>query len=207
MIAIGRNDASLAHGAARTIHAGQTENANRHFGRVVDSTSVKQMLASLRKYFAEQIVHVRVDRATGSRAKGSVILMVPWLGSDFSMIVVKFDARRDPMVRICTPPIRIDRHAVARGLQRTIGRSDMTELGRRAFDHLATAGAHAVAWDRERVAPTDVSIAGRGIALLCSWDGRQMTVGTWLDGATAADPHIRRLAASEDITIRFSTEV
>lgn len=200
-VTIHRNDDTLAHGCARSIHAEQSENALRHVGKVKVSTSVKAFVGNLRKYFDDQVLDIKVDRATGSRARASAILLVADARKDFAVVVTKFDARFDPPVCVRTPPLTIARHTIARGLQRTIGAADMAELARRASDHLMIAAGSALVWSTQGYMPCEVVIAGQGVALLCDWDGRRMTINTWLDGSTAADPEIRRLASSDEVTI------
>lgn len=200
-IAIARNDPQLAHGAARSIHAGQRQDIIRHFGKVIAARNVRSFTAALHDHFQDQIISIKVKRAIGSRAYASAIILTV-AGDGYGVAAVVFDARAERRVSIRQARVWIDRHAIARGFQRTLGRSDMAEVIHRLGGHLA----YAVMTAGQSVgqAPKTVTIVGQGVALLGTFDGEWLDVGTWLDGGTAADPVIRRLAASEEITVLSS---
>ena len=200
-IAISRNDPQLAHGAARSVHAHQNEIVDRHTHKLCDARSVKQFVGLLNQHFKDQIIDLQVDRPYGSRASASVILLLVTPRGNFTVGKLRYDARKDRRVSVSHYPVTIDRHAIARAFQRTTGVADMAEVIRRAGLHLAMAAISVIDWRAAHTRPSKVTIVGQGIALLGTFDGEWLDIGTWIEGATAADPEIRRLAASEGITV------
>ena len=142
MIAIARNEASLAHGAARNAHASLTDTDDRHFVKVRLARNVRGFVAALRKHFGDRLLGLHVLRATGGRAfAGALMLDATMCGAGFVPVVLRFQGKppAGQKVTTWTAPVLITRHALARLFQRSTGSTDIAEACRCISEHVGAA--------------------------------------------------------------------
>lgn len=202
---IGRNDSTLAHALAKGAAGEQFHrDVARLHSRVdtyVGKRTMKGAFRELRAVFGERVIYEQIDREKGSRAKGFLFILEPLSGGDMVLIMI---AWAKGQVKQHSTPVVVTRHALARLMQRTVGEADLPACIERLRSYVMVGTVESVAAGLEKTKDMDLTVAGKGGALMFRREGRMLVAKTWMDSEMMADPKLRAAANDPDFTTWWS---
>lgn len=123
---IRHNDDRLAHGVVKSAAIEQIEIAERTVRRLRKSANATKFALGCVSYFGQRICTLQPgSKLTGSRAKVDMVAFEPTQAGDYVALRIYWRGDRQPHVFVKMTRIIIDRHCVARYLQRTAGNGDV----------------------------------------------------------------------------------
>jgi hypothetical protein len=162
------NDATLAHSLAKHEIEKAHDRLNSGFGlKILGSRTVKEFAKWVDTLFRGRIIDSNIGRIVGSRASAGVVLADGDGNGNLTLVQLIFDAKRPFPYRVSAHviPIVIQRHALARLMQRVVGESSLSKVITAIHPHLQ----ETLAWvvkNNPLDPDVEVAIAGRGVELV-----------------------------------------
>lgn len=195
---IAKNDPRLAHAlAGRALGAAQKRIGDM-MARAGDGGGPKKLLRELREMNRGMIVAEFIARDTTSRPQWAIVFAAPAADHGLELIAVAMNNNR----RRTYPVALVTSHAIARAMQRTVGRADLKEVFAMLHPHLRAIVKVLIL---RRAGPGTIeAINGRGA--LCGEIESDLfaVLKTWIDHDGAADHSLRTIGAraGDDVALR-----
>lgn len=164
---VSSSDVTLAHALAKHEIDKASERLNSGLGlRILESKSVKEFAKRVDALFHGRVISGSFGRIIGSRASASVVVADGDGEGNMTLVQLVFNARRPfpYCVSAHVIPIVIQRHALARLMQRITKESSLPALITSAHPHLQAA-LNWVMKNNPLDPGVEVAVAGRGLEL------------------------------------------
>lgn len=202
---VSRNDASLAHAAAKHEIKKAVDRLHSGLGmRLLESNSVKQFAKNLELTFGGRVIDASLGRVIGSRASAGVVVADTDTSENLALTQLIFNARYPAGHRVSAHaiPIIVQRHALARLMQRVVGESSLNKLLATIQPHLYAGLKWAIA-NNPLEPRIELAISGRGVELAGSVDEHGcLRLKTAIDAGTMESPLRQAWAMGDKIEVR-----
>jgi hypothetical protein len=201
------NDTTLAHALAKREVEKAVERLNNGLGlKILESKSVKEFVKRIDAVFHGRVIDASIGRVVGSRASAGVVVADSNDDGTLSLVQLVFDARKPPLYRV-TPhavPLVIQRHALARVIQRVTGESSLPKVVASIQPHL-----HAALLWVVKQNPMDpgmeVAVTGRGLEMAGAVDEHgYLRLKTAIDAISMQSPSRQAWAMGETVVVRIT---